>query len=196
MTVNRKFFDDALRSRGLSLRGLARLLGLTHSQLSLTFSGKRRLQLDEAAQLAGIFNVPLHRIAEAVGVQVVMGGKGRQAKIVGALHGDGTVEIFPANHADRIDAPEGLSPDAVAIQARTVDTPIGWVDGWHFFCLMTGSIEAEAIGRFCLTKVEGGPVVMATVRRGYKDDTYNLAGLYDADSVRLEWAAPVVGSRM
>lgn len=66
-TVDRKFFDELLASRNLSLRTLGPKMGRTHSQLSLILSGQRRMQLEEAVRLAEIFNVPLARIAEAAG---------------------------------------------------------------------------------------------------------------------------------
>lgn len=57
-------------------------------------------------------------------------------------------------------------------------------------------VEPDAIGRFCLAKVDGGPAVLATVRRGYREGTFNLSGPYTKDSERLEWATPILISRM
>lgn len=47
--INRRFFDSLLADKKLSMRALAAQMGMNHSQLSLTFSGARKLQLEEAA---------------------------------------------------------------------------------------------------------------------------------------------------
>ena len=65
-----------------------------------------------------------------------------------------------------------------------------------FFCCSTEEIEPHSIGRFCLAKIEAGDTIMATVRRGYRDGTYNLSGPYSAESVRLSWATPIIITRM
>lgn len=70
------------------------------------------------------------------------------------------------------------------------------MDGWVFFCCSTEEIEPHSIGRFCLAKIEAGDTIMATVRRGYRDGTYNLSGPYSAESVRLSWATPIIITRM
>ena len=37
--VNRRYFESLMQDKDLSLRGLAKLMDMSHSQLSLTFSG-------------------------------------------------------------------------------------------------------------------------------------------------------------
>ena len=68
--VNRAFFDTQLAANGLSLRGLARRMGMSHSQLSLAFSGVRRISLAEAVTMAAIFRQPLELIAFHAGAGV------------------------------------------------------------------------------------------------------------------------------
>lgn len=194
--VDRRFFETLMASKKLSMRALAAKMDKTHSQLSLMFSGQRRLQLDEAAQLAEILGVPLHRVAEAAGVGKVR-PTGRRIDVIGKMNGKGIVEVYPAGVVERTTAPEAELPErAIAIQARTADTPSSWMDGWVFFCAKTDEIEPDAIGRFCLAKIEGGDTVLTTVRRGYRENTFNLSGPYPAESVRLEWAAPIIITRM
>lgn len=47
-SVNRRYFESLMADRRMSLRALAQKMVMGHSQLSLTFSGTRRPQLDEA----------------------------------------------------------------------------------------------------------------------------------------------------
>lgn len=78
-----------MADKKMSLRSLAAKMGMSHSQLSLTFSGSRRMTLDEAAQLSQIFSVPLHTIVENAGV-TVKGVGARRVNVIGAVNGDGT----------------------------------------------------------------------------------------------------------
>lgn len=192
--VNRRYFESLMQSRDLSLRGLAKRMSMSHSQLSLTFSGARKLQVDEAAQLSSIFGRPLHEIVEAAGVDVRT-MVGQRVSVIGAMRGDGTVEPNSDDVSERTSAPEGIPEDGIAIQARTAGSAMDWLDGAVFFCLRPDGVDPAALGRFCFCQVKDGPAVMASVRRGYREGTFNLRGPYSADSVRLESAAVVLATR-
>ncbi len=195
MTVDRRFFETLMANKKLSLRALASRMEMKHSQLSLTFSGQRRMQLDEATKLAEIFGVPLHRIAEAAGVADAR-SNGKRVDVLGAMTGSGSVELYGDSVMERTIAPDGMPDNVIAVQAHTVDSPNSWMDGFVFFCVKPSQVEPDAIGRFCFAKIEDGPAVMATVRRGYRVGTFNLSGPYAKDSERLEWASPVLLTRM
>lgn len=192
--VDRRYFESLMQGKDLSLRALASRMGLAHSQLSLTFSGLRKMQIQEAAELATIFGEPLHRIVEAAGVTVPSHHNHRVA-VIGAMQGDGTVALNQAGVIERTHAPEQVPADGVAIQARTAGSAMDWLDGWVFFCEKPGRVDPAALGRFAFVQIKGGPAVMASVRRGYQAGTFNLMGPYNADSVRLESAALVVMTR-
>lgn len=194
-SVDRRFFETLMASKKLSLRSLATRMEMSHSQLSLTFSDQRRMQLDEATKLAEIFGVPLHRIAEAAGVADAR-SNGKRVDVLGAMAGNGTVEIYGDGIIERTIAPDGMPDNIVAVQAHTADSPSSWMDGFVFFFVKPSQVEPDAIGRFCYAKIEDGPAVMATVRRGYRTGTFNLSGPFTKDSERLEWASPVLLTRM
>lgn len=192
--VNKRYFDSLMQGKEMSLRGLARTMGVSHSQLSLVFSGARKLQISEAAQLASIFGEPLHRIVENAGV-AVSSPHGRRVSVIGAMHGDGTVEVHPKGVIERTSAPEYIPEDGIAIQARTSGSALAWLDRFVFFCSAPGGLTAEILGRFAYAKIDGGPGVLATVQRGYEEGSYSLRGPYTADDVRLEFATPVLWTR-
>lgn len=194
MELNRRFFDSLMAEKKLSLRGLASKLGMNHSQLSLTFSGARKMSLSEAAQLSQIFNVPLHVIVENAGVTVRPLG-GTRAQVIGAVHGDGAVELYEAGVIERTTAPEGLPEDTVAVQCRTAGTGLEWIDGAVLFFRKPDGIDPAYLGRLCLCKMKEGPVVLSMVKRGYRENTNNLAGPFVRESVALEWATPILITR-
>lgn len=192
--INRRYFDNMLADRRLSLRGLAAKMGLGHSQLSLTFSGARKMTLEEAAQLSNIFGEPIHKIVENAGV-AVRPSSGKRVNVIGNMIGDGTVSAYNPGTIERTSAPDGLPEDTVAIQCRTIGSPNEWMDGFVFFCRQTSRVETEAIGRLSYCKIKDGPAVIAMVRRGYVEGTYNLSGPFQRENAALEWAAPIVITR-
>ncbi len=191
---NKRYFQDLMAERDLSLRGLAALMGMNHSQLSLTFKGARKLQIDEAAQMSQIFGQPIHAIIENAGVTVQPVGA-RRARVIGAAHADGLVTMLGEASSERTTAPDHLPHRAVAVQMRTAGTAMSWMDGAILFCREPEGIEPDALGRLCLVKIARGPVVVATVARGYAVDSFTLSGLHNMESAFLEWATPVLFTR-
>lgn len=192
--LNRRYFDSLMAGKKLSLRALAQKMGMTHSQLSLTFNGARKLQLDEAAQLSSIFGEPLHRIVENAGVSV-RPSSGRRISVAGVVRGDGTVEMHDNSVTERTSAPEDLPNEAIAVQCRTSGTPLEWMDGWLFFCRQPHEVEPGSLGRFSLCKITGGAYVVGSVKRGYQDGTFNLLGTFSRENVALEAATPILSTR-
>lgn len=192
--VNKRYFESLMQAHDLSLRSLAKRMGMTHSQLSLAFSGDRKLQLQEAAQLSSIFGEPIHRIVEAAGVSVRPFNTSR-VSVIGAMQGDGTVDLYGEDVIERTSAPEGLPDDGFAIQCRTGGSPLDWLDGWVFFCRKADGVESAVLGRFAFCQIKDGPACMASVRRGYRENSFNLRGPFSADSVKLNRASIVVFTR-
>jgi hypothetical protein len=192
--VNRRYFDSLMADRKLSLRGLGKAMDMSHSQLSLVFSGVRKLQLDEAVKLSNIFGEPLHRIVENAGV-TVRPVSGKRVPVVGAMRGDGTVEEYGPDVVERTSAPDDLPDNAIAIQCRTAGTPLDWLDGAVFFCRAHNGVDPALLGRLCYVQIKGGPQVVAAVKRGYREGTYNLSGPATRESVILEFATPVLFTR-
>lgn len=192
--VNKPYFLDLMQGRRLSLRGLAKKMNMQHSQLSLTLSGQRKMTLDEAAQLSQIFGVPIHEIVGNTGV-VVRPVSGRRVSVMGFVGRDGIVTVNPPETIERTDAPANMPDDCVAIQCRTADTPLSWMDGFVMFSKKPDGLAPDATGRFSLVKIQNGPVVAATVKRGYREGTYNLSGPHQSENELLDWATPFVLAR-
>jgi len=53
--MNREWFVQQMMSKGLSLRGLAKILDMDPGALSRTFNGERRMQIREVKGLAEVF---------------------------------------------------------------------------------------------------------------------------------------------
>lgn len=144
--MNRRYFDNLMAERGISLRSLAREMGINHSQLSLTLSGARRLQLSEAVQLADLFGVPLNVIAANAGAGSHF-TSGTYISVTGAMRGNGVIEPLPEGVVERVMIPANfVGKDATAVQARTADTPLSWMDGIVWVCRPGLSVEGRGLG--------------------------------------------------
>lgn len=192
--IDRRYFEGLMQDRKLSLRSLATRMGMKHSQLSLAFSGARKIQIEEAAKLSSIFGEPLHRIVEAAGV-TVRPVSGQRVAVVGAMRGDGTVDVYDDSVVERTTAPCELPDGAVAIQSRTAGTPLEWLDACVFFARGHDGVDPGLLGRLCYAKLRGGPAIISTIKRGYAENTYNCLAPFARESVALEWATPIVITR-
>jgi transcriptional regulator with XRE-family HTH domain len=192
--INRRYFDALLMDRGMSLRDLAKVMKKSHSQLSLALNGARKFQAEELVQISNIFGEPIVDVMGNAGLGV-RPLSGRRASVVGTVKGDGTIEPLGPDVIERAVMPEELPDDTQAVQCRTAGSPLDWTDGSVSFFRTPNGIDPGALGRLSVCKIQGGPVVISNVKRGYKDNTYNLFYPYQAESVALEWASPVLMTR-
>jgi transcriptional regulator with XRE-family HTH domain len=190
-TVKKQYFLDLMTSRKFSMRGLAKKLGMGHSQLSLMLSGDRKMQLEEAAKLSQIFGVPLHEIALAAGVNT-RPVSGKRVHVIGFAGADGNVTLNPKDVVERTDAPPNMPDTCVAVQIRATEGQNAWANGWLAFLIPNDEVDLNSIERLSFCKIKDGPIVVATVRRGYHPSTFNLSGFVSRTNVVLDSATPVL----
>ena len=191
MAIDTDWFTRKLQDRKLSQRGLAKLLGIDSSAVSLMFRGKQGISLEVAGQIAVILQVTTDQVLEAAGVPVVRDQ--RKVKVIGNMHGDGSVGLAAEGIHDMVDAPPGLPGDAVAIQCHTARSPQELVDGWLYFLSESHRSPEAAVGTFALCAIKNNGLHMAHVKRGYRSGTFNLSDNAGASmqNVELAWASPV-----
>jgi transcriptional regulator with XRE-family HTH domain len=191
MTIDTQWFTDRLAERRLSQRQLAKMMGLDNAAVSLMLRGKRKMSLDEAAQLAVLLQSTTAEILEAAGVQVT--GNGQRVKVIGHMSGDGSVGLEAEGIHDMVDAPPGLPGDAVAIQCRTARTEQELVDGWLYFLSEKQISPERAVGTFAMVAIKNNGLHMAHIKRGYRKGTYNIADSSGRimQNVEVAWASPV-----
>lgn len=68
--VDKKWFMGRLQERGQSVRGLARHMDLDPSAVSRMLSGKRRMQMEEAAAIARFLRAPVSEVLSHAGLAV------------------------------------------------------------------------------------------------------------------------------
>jgi transcriptional regulator with XRE-family HTH domain len=191
MAIDTDWFTDRLAQRKLSQRQLAKLMGVDAAAVSLMLRGKRKMTLDEAAQIAVLLQSTTTDVLEAAGVPVT--GAERRVKVIGFMHGDSSVGLEAEGTHDMVDAPPGLPGDAVAIQCRTDRTDQELVDGWLYFLSEAQVNPERAVGTFSLVAIKNNGLQMAHIKRGYRRGTYNIADTTGRimQNVELAWASPV-----
>lgn len=190
-SVDTVWFTDRLRDRGLSQRGLAKLMDIDPAAISLTFRGKRKLTLDEAAQLAVLLNVSTTDVLERAGMPLHGEPK---CPLVGRLTGAFEVVMAGEGAHDQVDAPPGMPADCQAIQARTAGTDQEQIDGWIYFVSGTKGNAAKNLGELAMVAIKGNGIKIAHVKKGYARGTYNLLTPKGEmiTNAEIAWSAPVL----
>jgi len=191
MTIDTQWFVDRLAERRLSQRGMAKLMGLDSGALSLTLRGKRKMTLEEAAQIAVLLQRSTEEVLEAAGIPI---NTARQVPIIGVEQADGTVVLHPEGTHDMIEAPPSLPSDAVAIQLRTAGTDRSMYDGWLLYLSERQHTPDKAIDTMALVAMKSDGLKIRHVKRGYKRGTYNITDPFGRtqQNVELAWASPIL----
>lgn len=192
MTIDTKWFRERLAEAGLSQRQLAKKLGLDQSAVSLTFTGRRRMQFKEAADIARLMGLPVSDVLQHAGVPIDAGKP--TVPMCSIYDGHGESHCIGIETAERIVPPQPMPEGSTAVQCRTAGSPIEHMDGWVLFC--EPPTEKVPLGQFCRVKIRNGIKVIGVVRKNYKKGRYNISGpccsITDAD---IEWVQPITSIR-
>jgi transcriptional regulator with XRE-family HTH domain len=188
--IDTQWFQDRLAEKKLSQRGLAKLLHLDSSAVSLTLRGRREMKLNEAADIARLLGVPVDEVLQHAGVTI--NSKGERISVSAILDEHQEVTPIPRSESFDVPTPDGIATQCMAIQCRTAGTRMQHADGWIFFVRVPTGFNTEAIDKFSYVKIRGGLATLAKVKRGYRPHRYDLQGPASAQDVELEWAEPIL----
>lgn len=192
-----KWFSDRIRDKKLSQRALAALLNMDPSSLSLLLHGKRRMRVEQAAEIARLLGVPVADVMRNAGARVPAGKQDgpRVLPLVGWIDGKNNVTLdwSKKDHGFEFD---GLPPTAVCLQWRSAQTAADLYDGW--LCAILPPAEPDAgmmLDRYCVVGLKGtGDAVARVVRRGYTPGRYTLLTPFSEPitDAELAWFSPVL----
>lgn len=188
MPVNKRYFSDLMKDRKLSLREVARRMEVWPAALSRSLDDKRKMQMEEAVQLARILSVPLAEVLVNAGIEQAV-VTARRCNIIGHVLVGAEVEPVAPDVIERVAIPDGIADDVVAVQNHTSETPAAYADGWITF-LGPKMDATDCLGMYSLVAVEGNGWMLGTIRRGYSPGTFNVfKPMRDQlKNVRIEWA--------
>ena len=192
--MDSKWFTGKLAERELSQRGLARLMGMDPGAMSLTLRGKRKMTLEEAAQIAVLLDATTQDVLIAAGVDVRTKDR---VRVVGYMTVGGAVIKHARGLHESAEGHSSLPPGTIAIQSRTQGSPVEHLDGWMLYVSGTHMPPTSVIGTTALVGVKGNGEVIGYVKRGYQRGSYNVVALCGNahNNVEIAWASPVIWIR-
>lgn len=181
--VDTAWFKARLTDKGYSQRGLAKMLDIDHSALSLMFSGKRKMSVQEAGSVASLLDVPIGEVLKRAGVAVRVGDV--SVPVRGTVGGAGDL----AGTRRAVAAPADMGSETVAIR---IDEPGALHHGWVLFYYPSDQVLPEAVGRLSVVRVDDRETI-GFVARGLDEGTYSVTPLQGPTTgdVRLRSATPV-----
>ncbi|SBW15294.1 hypothetical protein BR10RB9215_C12145 [Brucella sp. 10RB9215] len=197
MADSKKWFLDRLKDKRLTQVKLAELLDMSPSTLSLLFAGKRKMRVEQAAEISRFLGVPLNDVMAHAGANVPAGGNGGgMHSIVGWVDDHGNATLDWSERGRKAELPGAYPPTAVCIQFRTTQGFYALWDGWLVVTLPPREPEPEQLlDRYCLVLVKGADKpILRQIRRGYSPNRYTLVDfvsdpIYDAE---LAWFSPIL----
>lgn len=156
--IDNEWFASQLKERNMSMRSMARTIGMDPSAVSRTFSGQRKMQMEEARQIANFLRVPLSDVMAHAGVSVDHKGKPNKIMLAAVISQDGFLDRLPVPKT----LPHGLVERAhaaisnagggriIAAQIRAADGPLGLWDDAVVLFMPTEIVEPDAIGTLAI----------------------------------------------
>lgn len=191
-TINKNWFQDKLRSLGISQRGLAKKISIDPAAVSYMLAGKRGMSMDEAKSIAEVFLVPVTEVMRQAGIEVLDDVK--KVPIAGHINASGVVTLLPTGTHDHVIAPADVPAGSFCLQMRTVNSVR---DGWLYFVSGQRMEPTSQLDKLCVIALNDGRIMLSVLKRGYKADLFNLVVLTDSDHTVLEnkdvsWATRVL----
>lgn len=201
-TVDKAWFLSKLEDQHLSVRGLARQMEIDASAVSRMFSGQRKIQMDEAKQIAHFLRVPVAEVMRHAGVSVDLDGMPTRIMLASVISEDGTLtrmkepRPLPQSVIDRAQAAIARAGNGqiIAAQIRAATGPLAiWDDAVVLF-KATEVVEPPAIGALSICRIrDSGKQCMVRLTRARKTGE---AEIQQADGqtreAMLDTAAPVL----
>lgn len=173
--IDSQWFFDRLNAQKLSLRGLAKMMDMSPSSLSLRLDGQYKITMEEAAEMAPLLGVTFEEIVLHAGIKVPK-APGGGIKVIGQVSHNGNVKL--GKGGGTVQRPGWLPAETVAI----VDPE----SGWTYFYAPSGKLHPEAVGRLTVVETGGG----ATSRghsQGARGGSKTVLGVFKRGSERGLW---------
>lgn len=173
--IDKNWFAQKLEQNNQSMRDLAGHLGLDVSAVSRTFSGSRRMQLNEANAIAQFLRVPSAEVFRHVGVSEVESDE-PCILLAAAVNEDGQVEILKEARSlpqrviarSQVALKMHVGLDIVAAQIRASTGTLAMLDDAVILFRRTGIVEETAIGTLAICRSYDGEQILCRVEQARK----------------------------
>lgn len=199
--VDKQWFMDRLTDQGKSVRGLARYMNKDASAVSRMLSGQRKMQMNEAADIARFLGAPVSEVLNHAGIAVDLDGQPHQIILAAIISEAGRIERLtdprplPPSFIERAqDAIRGRSNrKVIAAQVRADTGPLALLDDAVFLFGHTATVEQSAIGELSVCRLMSGDQILAKIERARKTGEARVRDATgSAQEVLLDTATPVL----
>lgn len=193
--IDAEWFKRKLEEKKLTVRGLAKLMELNPSTVSLMLRGIRAIHNEDAVKLADAFSVTTTEIFKRAGAPIQ--DEARTLPITMYVDEHDRVLPISIEAADDFIAPYDTPTNAYAVQVRTGRK----YDGWILVVSGTKLKPEECVGSLVVYCTHKGEVDIGMLRRGYIKGTYNVMNdMSNGDAkekaltqnIEVLWCQPVI----
>lgn len=191
--IDTEWFKNKLEEKQLTVRGLAKHMGLHASTVSLMLRGIRSIHNPDAIKLADVFNVTPIEIFKRAGAPIE--DEVRKIPVLMFIDTHGKVINVPPEAADNFVAPYDSPTNSYAVQVRTGRK----YDGWMLVVNGTKLKPDDCLGSLVVYCTKDGEVNVGILRRGYISETFNVTNdMHNGDeapsiqNVKIMWCQPVI----
>jgi transcriptional regulator with XRE-family HTH domain len=196
--VDTKWFRDRIADRGLSARKIAKMLRMDAPAMSRMLNGKRKMQTDEAADLAGILGEPLDQVLRRAGIQVALESKAT-VWLTGVVNAQGEISPVGTGKPRSVERPGKGPEDLTGVLLRAPGNP---KDGWVAYYVPSTRLEPDAVGRLSVveTSTNKSRQYLTVLTKGFERGKWTLTpflseSVAPIEDVDVVWAAPVLWIR-
>lgn len=198
--IDADWFKDKLSEQRKSLRGLARHMEMDPSAVSRMLSGQRRMQVQEANQIALFLGTTVSEVLNHAGMAVDLDGQPTRILLAatiderGYLHRLMDPKPLPQSVIERAQAAIGKSNrKVIAAQVRASSGPLAVMDDAVVLFNHTDIVEPAAIGSLSICRNREGDQVMVKLERSRKTGEATVRCAADVQKeAQLVTATPVL----
>lgn len=198
--INAAWFQRHFQNKNLTQRVVSERLKISASAFSQILSGKRRLRMNEAVELARLLQVPLEEVLASAGLKTGdLTGGDRKLEVEGWVDAGLNVVWGPVKGPKTALKPPLTGKSIEVVRAQTAGSPMQGIDGALLYYQKSDGVDLNADnGKLALVKVVDGKQErwrLGVVRKSYQPgraDILSLNGEAVAEEVLLGELWPVV----
>ncbi len=198
--IDADWFKDKLSEKRTSLRGLARHMEMDPSAVSRMLSGQRRMQVQEASQIALFLGTTVSEVLSHAGLSVDLDGQPTRILLAatiderGHLHKLMEAKPLPQSIIERAQAAIGpTNRKVIAAQVRASSGPLAVMDDAVVLFNHTDIVEPAAIGGLVIGRTKEGQQFFGKVERARKTgEAHVLCITGSSGEYQLVTATPVL----
>ena len=198
--IDRDWFFRKLEEKHRSVRGLARHLDVDASAVSRMLSGKRKMKMEEANQIALFLGAPVSEVLKHAGVAIDLDGQPTRILLAATIDEGGHIhrlmepKPLPQSVIERAQAAIGQrNGKVIAAQIRATTGALSVMDDAVVLFAPTEIVDADAIGALSICRTQEGEQFFGRVERARKTgEAYVVCPTGKETECILVTAAPVL----